>query len=201
MGLATVLLLIAAFVAKVGIHVFSTSNESPIRVLPAPFWISTALLTFGSITLQRAAWHVRIQRLQHFQNCLLLSLMNGTLFVGLQSAGLWCLIRRQNPQSAETGVNAYIVMFAGLHGIHFVIALLFVVWITVNAFANRYDHEYSWGVTFCAWFWHTLGIVWLAILTLFAAEAATDLEGYSTPDPQTEVVKVFIEKPTLWPAS
>ena len=187
-GLSLILTAIAIGVAKIGIMLFAVTSESPVRVMPVPFWISTALLAVGSVTLQRAAWHVRIQRLEQFQRCLLLSLVIGTLFVGLQSAGLWCLVRKQDPHSAETGVNAFIVMVAGLHGIHFVIALLFVVWITVNAFANRYDHEYFWSVTFCAWFWHTLGIVWLAILTLFAAEAVTGQEGFSTPDPQMEIV-------------
>ncbi len=75
-------------------------------------------------------------------------------------------------------------MVAGLHGVHFVIALLFVAWITVNAFADRYDHEYFGSVTFCAWFWHALGIVWMAILTLFAAGAVTGFDATSIPDPQ-----------------
>jgi cytochrome c oxidase subunit III len=41
---------------------------------------------------------------------------------------------------------------------------LFLVFVTVQGFADRYDHEYYWGVLVCACFWHALGIVWLAIL-------------------------------------
>jgi heme/copper-type cytochrome/quinol oxidase subunit 3 len=51
-----------------------------------------------------------------------------------------------------------------LHGMHFVVALLFLCHITVQAMADRYDHEYYWGVTVCAWFWHALGVAWVAIL-------------------------------------
>lgn len=158
--------------------------------MPTAFWISSAFLLAGSVTLQRAAWLVRVQRLESFRRWLVVSLISGTLFVGLQICGLWRLAQNQTrpgqslPESAETGANALVAMFAALHGVHFVIALLFVAWITVNAFANRYDHEYSSGVTFCAWFWHTLGIVWLMILGLFAAGALTGFEAISIPDPQ-----------------
>lgn len=179
----------AILIATVGVRV-SGDSSSERSVMPIAFWISTVFLFVGSVTLQRAAWLVRVQQLELFRRWLIASLTAGTLFVGLQICGLWRLIQNQTlpgqsvPQSAETGANAFVVMVAGLHGVHFVVALLFVAWITVNAFADRYDHEYSTGVSFCAWFWHTLGIVWIAILTLFAAGAVTGFEALSIPDPQ-----------------
>jgi len=48
-----------------------------------------------------------------------------------------------------------------------VVALLFLVFIYLRALADRYDHEYSWGVTFCGWFWHGLGIIWITIVAVF----------------------------------
>ena len=187
LGLTLSLFAAAASVAELGILLSARASGTTTRIMPTPFWISTALLAACSLTLQRAAWHVRFQRLQPFRKLLLWSLAIGTLFVGVQTCGLWQLVQHQDPRTAETGANAFVVMVAGLHGVHFLIALLFVAWITVNAFANRYDHEYSWSVTFCAWFWHTLGIVWLTILTLFAAGAVTGFEGISIPDPQVEL--------------
>ena len=182
------LLVAAILIAKIGVRWFG--DEPPARsVMPMPFWISTVFLFAGSVTLQRAAWLVRVQQIEPFRRWLMLSLTAGTLFVGLQSCGLWRLIQNQTPvgqsipNSAETGANAFVVMVAGLHGVHFVVALLFVAWITVNAYADRYDHEYSWGVSFCAWFWHTLGLLWLVILALFAAGAVTGFDAISIPDP------------------
>ena len=190
------LLAAALLIAMTGIRWLggAPSNRS---VMPIAFWISTAFLFAGSVTLQRAAWLVRVQQLESFRRWLVVSLTSGTLFVGVQICGLWRLTQNQTrpgqslPDSAETGANALVAMFAGLHGVHFVIALLFVAWITVNAFANRYDHEFSSGVTFCAWFWHTLGIVWMVILGLFAAGALTGFEAISVPDPQaTAAVRI-----------
>ena len=186
--LSSGLLTAAVLIAMTGIRWL---NRTPAdhSVMPLPFWISTLFLLAGSVTLQRAACLVRVQQLESFRRWLIVSLAVGTLFVGVQICGLWRLSLNQTrpgaslPESAETGANAFVAMAAGMHGVHFVIALLFVAWITVNAFANRYDHEYSGGVTFCAWFWHTLGIAWLVILALFAAGALTGFEAISVPDP------------------
>ncbi|MFM9961198.1 MAG: heme-copper oxidase subunit III [Planctomycetaceae bacterium] len=194
--LSSGLLALAVMIAISGIH-WSSRTPSERSIMPSAFWISSAFLIAGSVTLQRAAWLVRVQRLESFRRWLIVSLISGTLFVGVQICGLWRLAQNQTrpgqslPDSAETGANALVAMFAGLHGVHFVIALLFVAWITVNAFANRYDHEYSSGVTFCAWFWHTLGIVWLMILGLFAAGALTGFEATSVPDPQVSVRQII----------
>jgi heme/copper-type cytochrome/quinol oxidase subunit 3 len=81
---------------------------------------------------------------------------------------LLCLIGNQVAEDVQTGANAFIVIIGILHAMHFSLALLFLVWVTLNALADRYDHEYSWGVALCAWFWHGLGIVWLCILVVIA---------------------------------
>ena len=79
-----------------------------------------------------------------------MALVSGILFVGVQIYGLQCLIRNQVAEDVQTGANAFIVIIAALHWMHFSLALLFLVWVTLNALADRYDHEYSWGVTLCA---------------------------------------------------
>jgi hypothetical protein len=45
--------------------------------------------------------------------------------------------------------------------------------VTLGALADRYDHEYFWGVSLCAWFWHALGIVWVCILIVFVISTGT----------------------------
>ena len=97
----------------------------------------------------------------------------GSLFLGVQSFGLWTLMPHdRTAQTAQAGVTTFVLMLAALHALHFVVAVLFLSYVTVQALADRYDHEYHWGVTVCAWFWHALGVVWLAILLIFAIAAA-----------------------------
>jgi heme/copper-type cytochrome/quinol oxidase subunit 3 len=64
----------------------------------------------------------------------------------------------------ETGASPYVAVISALHAVHFVVALMFLVFVTVHAFADRYDHEYYFGVTICSWFWHALGVAWLIVL-------------------------------------
>ncbi|MES2789739.1 MAG: cytochrome c oxidase subunit 3 [Planctomycetota bacterium] len=138
---------------------------------PPAFCLSSVLLLIGSVSLQQALVAVRIEKPRRFRQALLVALAAGTLFVGIQSFGLWCLVRQQRPDDASTGVNAFLVMLAALHGLHFTVALMFLSYVTIKGFAARYDHEYFWGVQICAWFWHALGLIWLAILGVFLITA------------------------------
>lgn len=133
------------------------------------FAISTVMLFTGSFCLFRALESVRRERQTQFRRWLRRALAAGTIFVGVQSFALARLIRQQPPEEAETGAAAFAAVFATLHGMHFVVALLFLCYITIQALADRYDHEYYWGVTICAWFWHALGVAWTAILFVMLA--------------------------------
>ena len=145
------------------IRVSSATSPGTRFQFPQAFAVSTALLLIGSVTLQMASFNVRCERQRLFRRRMLQSLLIGIAFVAIQTQGLWCLLGQKG--AAQTiGFRDGAFTFALMHGIHFVVALLFVVFVLLQALADRYDHEYSWGVTFCAWFWHSLGIIWLVIV-------------------------------------
>lgn len=136
-------------------------------VFPPVFWFTSVLLALNSGCLQQAVHCVRHERQQPFRRGLICALVAGTLFVGAQSYGLQSLMRNQVAEETQTGANAFIAIMTTLHAMHLSLALLFLIWVTLNALADRYDHEYFWGVRVCAWFWHGLGIVWVCILMMF----------------------------------
>lgn len=146
------------------IHVLPPPTRSAGVAMPGAFWITTPLLLAGSLSLGRACGQVRRERQMSFRRALLAALVLGVLFVALQAYGLWCLAFNQDPGEVQTGANAFVTVLAVLHVLHFGLAMLFLVWVTVNALSGRYDHEYYWGVTVCSWFWHALGLVWGVIL-------------------------------------
>jgi heme/copper-type cytochrome/quinol oxidase subunit 3 len=47
------------------------------------------------------------------------------------------------------------------------IAIMFLTLVYLKSLIDRYDHEYYWGVMVCSYFWHALGLVWLAIIGVF----------------------------------
>ncbi len=142
-------------------------------LFPPAFGISTGLLLLGSLLMGRALHFVRIEKQRPFRRWLLSALAVGGLFVGVQSFGLWSLMPHdRTAHAAQAGVTTFVLMLASLHALHFVVAVLFLSFVTVRAFDDRYDHEYHWGVTVCAWFWHALGVVWMGILVVIAIAAA-----------------------------
>ncbi|HQX49336.1 MAG TPA: hypothetical protein PLR25_05485 [Planctomycetaceae bacterium] len=140
--------------------------------LPAAFQFGTLFLAIGSWCLHDAHTNVRLERQLRFRRSLLLAVGFAAIFVSVQSYGLWALIKSISPQrEMQTSVHGMVIMFAALHTMHFVVAQSVLLWVTLSAFADRYDHEYYWGVTFAGWCWHALGIAWIAILWIFAIAA------------------------------
>lgn len=163
---SALLLTLAGLLAAMLLRMFPVPvNRSPTQFPPA-FLASTGWLLVGSVSLARARGFVRRERQRPFRRQLLFALAAGTLFVSTQTYALTCLIRQQPPEDVPVGAGAFVAVMAALHAMHFVVALMFLVFVTVQAFADRYDHEYFWGVTICAWFWHILGVVWLLVLAV-----------------------------------
>ncbi len=140
--------------------------------LPAAFQFGTMLLAAGSWSLHDAHTNVRLERQPRFRRSLIFALVAAVLFVAVQSYGMWALIKSISPDlEMQTSVHGMVIMFATIHAMHFIVAQSVLLWVTLSAFTDRYDHEYYWGVTFAGWCWHVLGIVWIAILCIFAIAA------------------------------
>lgn len=165
--LSSLLLTVAGGMAWLLTKTVSFAPDSQRLIFPPAFLLSTGMLAAGSWTLHRACQFVRIERQQQFRQYLFQSLLIGTAFIAVQTYCLWCLLAAHKTSAEVTGLKDAAFAFVAMHGVHFVVALLFVAFVLLRALADRYDHEYSWGVTFCAWFWHALGIVWLMILGAF----------------------------------
>lgn len=136
---------------------------------PAAFGVSTLLLLAGSLSMNRAVTFVKQERQAEFRRWLMIAAGMAALFMGVQSYGLlWMMPETRSATSTSLGVRPFVMVLAGLHGMHFFVASLFVSVVLSRSIADRYDHEYHWGVTICAWFWHVLGLAWIAILAIFA---------------------------------
>ena len=167
-ALSAALLFVALGLSALLLKLSPTGDRREPTHIPPAFAASTLLLCCGSAALSRAVRFVRREQQRPFRRSLMWALLAGTLFVGIQTFALSQLIQQQPAEEVPTGAGAFVAVMAALHAMHFVVALLCLVSVTVQAFADRYDHEYYWGVTVCTWFWHALGIVWCAILAAMA---------------------------------
>lgn len=160
---------VASLIAKVLIVLLGApTGASSEFTLPSAFLFSTVFLVLGSAFMHRALSQVKLERQKPFRKALVSSLIVGTLFVGFQGYALWYLFQGSSPSEySETSGQGFAFVFAVLHVLHFTVAMMFLVFVTLRSLQDRYDHEYYFGVLVCTWFWHALGIVWAAILLVF----------------------------------
>lgn len=131
------------------------------------FFVTTAVLGGTSVALQRAVRWVRVEKQRPFRVWLVVAMALGTLFTALQAYGLADLGPSLRAAfDGEPNSAAFVAAIVATHAAHVVLAVLALTMVSVQAFHDRYDHEYYWGVSAVAAFWHFLGLVWLSVLSL-----------------------------------
>ncbi len=167
-GLAAGLFTAAGAIALVLSRLAAPPRTPGQFIIPAAFAFSTLFLILCSVAQARGLAAVRRERQPQFRRDMLWGLAFGTAFVGVQVFGLWCIVQNlrmhQNAGEAQLGASALIMGAAAMHALHVVVALLVLTYVTLRGLSERYDHEYSFGVAACGWFWHILGILWIFIL-------------------------------------
>lgn len=170
-GLGSCVLTLAVGLAWGLIRTFGRKTDgSPWTMIFHPaFAISSVLLLGGSLSLTASLREVRQEHQGAFRRWLLVALACGLLFTAIQSYALWAISPIERSADATSrGVRPFVMLLCLLHALHFVMAILSLCYITVRAYADKYDHEYHWGVTLCASLWHFLGVVWIGVLTVIA---------------------------------
>jgi cytochrome c oxidase subunit 3 len=167
-GLSAGLITTAALIAYVLTRFVAPPRAPGQFIIPAAFAFSTTFLILCSIAQERGLAAVRRERQHRFRRSLVWALAFGTAFVGVQVFGMWCIVQNlrasQNAGEAQLGATALVMGAAALHALHVTVALLWLTYVTLRGMSDRYDHEYSFGVSVCAWVWHILGILWIFIL-------------------------------------
>jgi heme/copper-type cytochrome/quinol oxidase subunit 3 len=169
--LGIVLLLAAASVviSLSCLAIFGLPERQDRLQFPGAFVVSSVLLLLGSASMNRAVANVQAERQRDFRRWLMWAAAIASLFMGIQSYGLMAMPSlTDSPEQTSLAVRPFVMVLAGLHAMHFSVATLCISVVLARSIADRYDHEYHWGVTVCAWFWHVLGIAWMAILAVFA---------------------------------
>lgn len=136
--------------------------------LPMSFWISTSVLLLTGVFLQRASWLVHRERQRDFRRWLVWAWVAAVVFVIIQAFGMNDLFQQHFSRTdGSTKVYGMSFVLAFLHALHVVGGLIFLGFIILQAFRNRYDHERHWAVDHCAGYWHFLDVVWISMLVMF----------------------------------
>ena len=134
-----------------------------------PFAITSGALVVVSYAFRRATANVRRERQRPFRSWLLVGLGGGIVFATVQMYGLLGILPEdRNVFDSQTGVRTLFLAITAMHAIHVAIAMLLTCRVVVEAFCDRYDHEYYWGVYATEMFWHCLLIGWGCVLVVAA---------------------------------
>lgn len=127
-------------------------------------WVSSLLILLSSFTIHRALSAVRLERLPALRFWLLATLALSLLFCIVQVPALGMLLAQHAAASQQTGgIQLYGLIFCLilLHAAHVVGGLVYLLRVTLLAYAGRYDHEHYMGVKHAVLYWHFLDAVWL----------------------------------------
>jgi cytochrome c oxidase subunit 3 len=128
--------------------------------LPGILTVSTVVILLSSVTMQLAYWSARKDNLQNVKALVVATTFLGVAFLVLQFLGWKDLVTNQiylvgNPS------GSFLYVITGLHGLHIISAIVFLLIVLVSAFRFRIHSKSLLQIEMCTTYWHFLGGLWL----------------------------------------
>lgn len=128
--------------------------------LPGVLTVSTVIILLSSVTMQWAFWSARKDNLSLVKLLIAVTMFLGVSFLVLQFMGWKDLVNNQvylvgNPS------GSFLYVITGLHGLHIISALVFLLLVLIAAFRFRIHSKNLLQIEMCTTYWHFLGGLWL----------------------------------------
>ena len=137
---------------------------SVIPVFPVPL-INTAILLSSSVTVTLAHYALKNNERAKLTNWLLLTIVLGFTFVGLQAAE-YVHAYQELGLTLNSGVfGTVFFMLTGFHGCHVIIGAIMLTVIWLRCLKGHFQPDHHFGFEAVAWYWHFVDGVWLFVLT------------------------------------
>ena len=142
--------------------------------IPQIFWISTLIIMISSLTLHLANMNFKVDKYLNYRALMGITLTLGLAFIGMQFWG-WKEIFAQNATAEVRNARGFIYLLSGLHILHIVIGLGFLIKIFVEALKRMsYIESFIYSVNppnqlkinLIIFYWHFVDMLWV-VLFLF----------------------------------
>jgi len=136
--------------------------------LPAPLWLSTALVIGVSVALARATRQIRQGKHRSYRNSLTAALALAAGFLTVQAPALYTLLR-EHEQLKAGGMHLYGLIFSLvlLHALHVIGGMFSLIVVTVKAHRGAYEGAADAGghdpIRLTTLYWHFLDVVWIVM--------------------------------------
>jgi cytochrome c oxidase subunit III len=129
----------------------------------------TFLLISSSVTMVLALAAIQRGDLKGLRTFLLLTVLGGLMFLGMQAYEWSHLIHRgltltSNPFGARLFGTTFFII-TGFHGAHVTGGVIYLSWYLVRALLGRMTQANANGIEIAALYWHFVDLVWILVFT------------------------------------
>ena len=139
--------------------------------------VNTVVLITSSLTVALAIHFVRSDRPRAAAVCLVITLLFALAFLGIKAVeytahfhekslpGKYYAFEEVKVPGAAMFFSLYFMM-TGLHGLHVVIGMSVLGWLTWRTLQGRYSSRYYTGLELGGLYWHLVDLVWIFLYPL-----------------------------------
>ena len=129
----------------------------------------TALMTFllicSSVTMVEALAAIRQGDQRGLRKFLMLTVLGGVMFLGLQAFEWNKLIFHEGQSIARNNFGATFFILTGFHGCHVFSGVVYLSTVLARAAAGAYSARENNGVEIAALYWHFVDLIWILVFT------------------------------------
>jgi len=129
--------------------------------LPGIFAINTVIIALSSLTMHLAYLAAKRNALDRVKWMLLITVVLGLLFLIGQYISWSELVKNNVYFVSNYASGSFIYIFTGLHGVHLVSGIIFLLITFRSSFKLRIHSKNLAQIEMCMTYWHFLGALWL----------------------------------------
>lgn len=123
--------------------------------------INTVILLTSGVTVTWAHWALKLNKRKQLVIGLILTVLLGLVFLGLQSHEYTEAYSKMN-LTLDAGIyGTTFFMLTGFHGLHVTIGTVMLIVILVRSIKGHFTPERHFAFEAVAWYWHFVDVVWL----------------------------------------
>jgi len=131
-----------------------------------PFWlptINTALLVSSGFTLTVAHHALRADHRSKAINWLIITLLLGFTFVGVQAYEYSHAYADLNLKLTSGIFGSTFFMLTGFHGFHVLVGAIMLTVVTIRLMKGHFKPDHHFAFEGAAWYWHFVDVVWIGL--------------------------------------
>ncbi len=127
-----------------------------------PLWNTIILLT-SSFTVHVAHSALKANQRKKFINWLLITVVLGFVFVGLQMLEYYEAYVHYGLKLNSGIYGTTFFMLTGFHGVHVLMGATMLLIQLLRAYKGHFTHDDSFGFEASSWYWHFVDVVWVGL--------------------------------------